>query len=163
MSLTVAPGASDLPKIAAYLELEALKQLNATVELVRWGHKGILLTGHFIADVTQSCVVTLEPVDGHVEGDFERRFLPPAGHKHATSETHEVSVDPDGEDPPEVLGREIDIGEILVEELSLALDPYPRKAGVEFTPEKDTVVKSANPFAVLAKLRGKGAKNKRKP
>ena len=163
MSLTVAPGSAALPKIAAYLELETLKRLSATVEVMRWRHKGIKLTGHFTADVTQSCVVTLEPIEAQVEGDFERRFLPPAGYKHAESDALEISVDPEGVDPPEVLGREIDVGEILVEELSLALDPYPRRPGVEFTPEQDTVVKPVNPFAVLAKLQGKAAKNKRKP
>ena len=54
------------------------------------------------------------------------------------------------------------LGEILVEELSLGLDPYPRKAGVEFAAEQDTVAKADHPFAVLSKLQGKGAKKKGK-
>jgi uncharacterized metal-binding protein YceD (DUF177 family) len=122
-----------------------------------------MLTAHFVADVTQSCIVTLEPVEAHVEGDFERRYLPNAEFKDGETASHEIHVDPDGEDPAEILGREIDLGEILVEELSLALDPYPRKPGVEFTPEQDTVAKPDNPFAVLAKLKGKGGKGKGKP
>jgi uncharacterized metal-binding protein YceD (DUF177 family) len=153
----------ELAKVAAYLELESIQSLKAEVELSRWRDKGVMLTGHFVAEVTQSCVVTLEPVDAHVEGDFERRYLPNAELTGGETATHEIHVDPDGEDPAETLGREIDLGEILVEELSLALDPYPRKPGVEFTPEQDKVAKPDNPFAVLAKLKGKGGKGKGKP
>ena len=53
----------------------------------------------------------------------------------------------------EPLGREIDLGEILVEELSLNLDPYPRKEGVAF--HADDAPPRENPFAVLAKLKPK--------
>jgi len=50
----------------------------------------------------------------------------------------------------------------LVEELSLSLDPYPRKAGVAFAAEQDTVAKADKPFAVLSKLQGKAGKKKGK-
>jgi uncharacterized metal-binding protein YceD (DUF177 family) len=158
-AVDVGAKAADLPKIAAYLDLVSLQGLGAHIVLTRWRGKGVIVTGHFKADVTQACVVTLEPVQAHVEGDFERRFLPDAPDKDA----REVRVDPEGEDPPESLGREIDLGEILVEELSLGLDPYPRKSGVAFEGEQDTVVKADNPFAVLSKLQGKGAKKRGKP
>lgn len=144
-------------RIAAYLELLGVQSLAAKVNVVRW-RKGVLVSGRFSADVTQACVVTLDPVEGHIEGDFERRFLPDTPQAGA----REVQVDPEGEDPAEPLGREIDLGEILVEELSLGLDPYPRKAGVEYAAEQDTVAKRDNPFAVLSKLQGKGGKNKGK-
>jgi uncharacterized metal-binding protein YceD (DUF177 family) len=157
LTLDVAAKADELPKIAAYLELLALQSLTAQVKLMRW-RKGVIVTGHFRADVTQACVVTLDPVEEHVEGEFERRFLPDS----PLTESREVRVDPEGEDPAEPLGREIDLGEILVEELSLGLDPYPRAAGVEYAGEQDTVAKPANPFAVLSKLQGKGASKKGK-
>jgi uncharacterized metal-binding protein YceD (DUF177 family) len=156
LMLDVVANASDLPKIAAHLDLLSLQSLRAEVSLSRWRGKGVLVAGHFKAEVTQACVVTLDPVEAHVEGAFERRFLPNA----ADSEAREVRVDPEGDDPAEPLGREIDVGEILVEELSLGLDPYPRKSGVEFTGEQDKVAKSDSPFSVLAKLKGKEAKKK---
>jgi uncharacterized metal-binding protein YceD (DUF177 family) len=158
LTIDVIASAAELPKIAAYLDLLSVQTLVAHVTLTRWHGKGVLVTGSFVADVTQSCVVTLDPVEEHVEGDFERRFLPDA----AASDAREVKVDPEGDDPPEPLGREIDLGVILVEELSLGLDPYPRKAGVEFAGEQDTVAKADNPFSVLAKLQGKQAKKKGK-
>ena len=159
LTMSVAVPANVLAKIASYLDLELLQALRGEIQLSRWRGRGVLLTGHFAADVTQACVVTLEPVAAHLEGDFERRFLSDAAEK----EVREIHVEPEGEDPAEPLAREIDIGEILVEELSLALDPYPRKEGVAFAPEQDTVAKPDNPFAVLTKLQGKKAKAKPKP
>jgi uncharacterized metal-binding protein YceD (DUF177 family) len=157
VAINIAVTTAELPKIAAYLDLLSLQSLTAQVEVTRW-RKGVAVSGHFVADVTQACVVTLEPVDGHVEGDFERRFLPDA----SDAETPEVRIDPEGEDPAEPLGRQIDLGEILVEELSLGLNPYPRAAGVAYADAQDTVAKPDNPFSVLAKLQGKGAKKKGK-
>jgi uncharacterized metal-binding protein YceD (DUF177 family) len=158
LTTTVAASAAELERIARYLELESAQGLRAEIHLAKWRGKGVQLTGHFAADVTQACVVTLEPLQAHVEGDFERRFHPQSSEQGA----REVRVDPEGEDPAEPLGREIELGEILVEELSLALDPYPRKAGAEFAVEQDTVAKADNPFAVLTKLKGKAVKPKPK-
>jgi uncharacterized metal-binding protein YceD (DUF177 family) len=146
----------ELEKIAAHLELVAVQKLTADVAFARWRGKGIRLNGKLKADVTQACVVTLDPVEAHVEVEFERRFLPEETLGREQPEAHEVFVDPDGEDPAEPLGREIDVGEILVEELSLNLDPYPRKAGVEFKGEEgDAPDRRENPFAKLAKLKPK--------
>jgi uncharacterized metal-binding protein YceD (DUF177 family) len=162
LALAVTPSPNNLAKIAEYLELVSLQALTADVQLSRWRAKGVKVTGHFAADVTQSCVVTLEPVQAHIEGDFERHFLPGVEVNPSEGKIPEIHVDAESEDPPEPLGREIDVGEIIVEELSLALDPYPRKPGVEFAAEQETVVKPDSPFAVLAKLRGKGGRDKRK-
>ncbi len=48
----------------------------------------------------------------------------------------------------------IDLAAPVLEELSLSLDPYPRKAGVEFAPPEEAPARSPdNPFAVLGKLK----------
>ena len=68
----------------------------------------------------------------------------------------EVEIDPEAEMPEPVVGGKLDLGEILAQELSLALDPYPR------SPEADRrlaelgagVSDGANgPFGALASLR----------
>lgn len=151
---TVEVAKPDREKIAQYLELVSIESLVAEVTLARWRGKGVKVTGTFKADVTQSCVVTLDPLPVHVEGAFERRFAPLDN--PSTEETpQEIFVDPEGEDPPEPLTREIDLGEILVEELSLNLDPYPRKPGVELQSTDVATPARPNPFAVLAKLKPK--------
>jgi uncharacterized metal-binding protein YceD (DUF177 family) len=151
---TVIARAEEFGAIAQYLELAGVKALKAELALQRWRGKGVRLTGDFVADVVQTCVVTLEPIDAHVEGRFERRFLPAEKLRMELEDETDVFVDPTAEDPPEPLGHDIDLGEILIEELALNLDPYPRKAGVEFQGGADAE-KRANPFGVLAKLKPK--------
>lgn len=153
LAQTVKASPSEFEAIAAYLELAGLKALSGEFELTRWRGKGIRLTGKLAADIVQTCVVTLEPVDAHVEAKFERSFLPPEKLKAEIADEQDILIDPDGEDPPEPLGHEIDLGEVLIEELALNIDPYPRKPGVEFRDEGASA--KANPFAVLAKLKPK--------
>jgi uncharacterized metal-binding protein YceD (DUF177 family) len=154
LSQSIEAKAAEREKIARYLGLQALAKLTAEVTLNPWRDEGLRVEGTLRADVTQTCVVTLDPVDAHVEASFVRRFLPPEMLERDESEHREVFVDPEGEDPAEPLGRDIDLGEILVEELSLNLDPYPRKPGVEFHPDKAGAPRE-NPFAKLAKLKAR--------
>jgi len=151
---TIDVGKQDRERIAQYLELPSIESLTAEVTLARWRGKGVKVTGTFKADVTQACVVTLDPLTAHVEAAFERRFTP-QDDQHANETPQEIFVDPQGDDPPEPLPRDIDLGEILVEELSLNLDPYPRKPGVELQSAGETTPPRQSPFAVLAKLKPK--------
>ncbi|MGD9801132.1 MAG: hypothetical protein AB7V02_11105, partial [Parvularculaceae bacterium] len=50
-------------------------------------------------------------------------------------------------------GDEIDLGELLVQHLSLALDPYPRKDGAESLLETYRNAATASPFAGLKGLK----------
>lgn len=81
------------------------------------------------AEVTQSCVVTLEPVTARIaETDLIIEFRP----ADAAEFTSEVDIPPEAYDPPEILvGDKIDIGELAAEHLALALDPYPRADGAK--------------------------------
>jgi uncharacterized metal-binding protein YceD (DUF177 family) len=154
LAQSVEAKAAEREKIARYLGLPALAALTAEVTLTPWRGKGVRVQGTLRADVTQACVVTLDPVHGHVEASFERRFLPPEMLGRDESEQREVFVDPEGEDPAEPLDRDIDLGEILVEELSLNLDPYPRKPGIEFHSDEAGAPRET-PFATLAKLKAR--------
>lgn len=151
---TIAANEEERAKIAAFLGLQGVRALSADVALSRSRAKGVLVAGSFKADVVQTCVVTLEPLDAKVEGEFERRFQPAEAVREEFEEANEILVDPLAEDPPEPLGHEIDLGEILVEELSLNLEPYPRKPGVEYH-AGPAEGRRENPFAALAKLKPK--------
>ena len=88
----------------------------------------IRVDGHLSADATQACVVTLVPVASRVEEDFCLLYSLEAG--PSVVEAGEVVVEPEGEGPPEPLGGAgIDLGEIVAQQLALALDPYPRAPG----------------------------------
>ena len=152
----IAANGEELSRLAGFLGVLAVKGLRASFRISRWRARGIKLEGSLTADVVQACVVTLEPVESHVETRFERRYLP-AEMLEPAGEGDDVFVDPEGEDPPEPLTHELDLGEVVVEELALNIDPYPRKAGIEFAPstDDDGGKPPASPFAALARLKGR--------
>lgn len=122
------------------------------------GGKRVLLKGTVRAALVQICVVTLEPVDTEVDEEFTRLFSVETDRQPA-----EVVIDLTEEDPPEpVENGQIDIGEAAAEHLALAMDPFPRAAGVSFEPPPElaqqdapTEPVKANPFEMLAEHRKK--------
>ena len=97
------------------------------------GGTGLLrLSGHLSAEVSQTCVVTLEPVASRIEEDFTLLYNPELAPEPAPASmaAAEVVVDPVAEEPPEPLGAGgLDLGEAVAQQLAVALDPYPRAPG----------------------------------
>lgn len=122
---------------------------------------GLTLDCTFKAEVVQNCVVTLEPVRQTVEESFTRRYLPAHMIEPEMSEAStgaEIVFDAVAEDAPEPMtGNGIDVGEAVAEQLALAIDPYPRRAGTAFNRPRegsdDASESKPNPFAVLEKLK----------
>lgn len=103
---------------------------------------GIAVDGRLSARVVQACVVSLEPVAERVTDEFAFRIL---------SEGAEPSDDLEGEDEVELEHGIAELGEVVAQYLSLALDPYPRAEGAELPDAaRDD---SANPFAALRGLK----------
>lgn len=139
-------------RIARFLELDGLQRLSADVTLAP-APIGWRLSGRFRAVPIQTCGVTLEPFENPTGGDFSIDLVGP---EHAPAEDEsdeELSLD--SADPPDVVQDEkIDLAAYVVEQLSLALDPFPRKPGAEFVkPDEGADV---SPFAKLAALKRPG-------
>ncbi len=110
------------------------------------------------ASLSQPCVVTLEPVAEKVDEQITRDFVP----ETQVMSSDQIDVVMDEDDEPDILGDVIDPGLIALEALALALEPYPRKPGVEhetlsvtepgIAPLTDENIK---PFAGLAVLKAK--------
>ena len=84
----------------------------------------IHIRGELSAEVRQICVATLEPFDSAVTETFETSFTSASAQNEPDLD---VIVDAVGDDEPEpIVGGRIDVGELAVQYLSLALDPYPR-------------------------------------
>jgi len=70
-----------------------------------------------------------------------------------STETGEMLLDPDGPDAPEVFtGDTIDAGVVAAEHVALAIDPYPRKADIDFSGHIESIDqddRKPSPFAVL--------------
>jgi uncharacterized metal-binding protein YceD (DUF177 family) len=114
--------------LAARFALESLDRLEAEVKLEHLPGGLIRLAASLSAEVVQSCVVTLEPVASAVAEDFTLLFGPPE------EAAREVILDGEEETVEPLDGERIDIGEVVAQQLSLALDPFPRAAGAALDP-----------------------------
>jgi uncharacterized metal-binding protein YceD (DUF177 family) len=105
------------------------------------------------ADIRQACVVTLADVPSHIERRFARElhFSPVSRRAPELPSAEEVSLDEDL--PEEIDTLHYDLAAPLIEEFLLAIDPYPRAAGVEFQPPSDGDKSPESPFAVLKGLK----------
>lgn len=140
-------------ELARRFGLLAIRELIAVLQLAPWRRGGVKITGRFDSVVEQTCVVTLDPFEARISEDITRYF---AG-QNAPGPTPVVhSVESLGEDEPDVIsGNAVDLGELVAESLGLALDPYPRKPGVEFSAAsaEDQKTEARNPFAALQSLK----------
>ncbi len=148
----ISADASEMAALARRFRLVAIDSLSAkiTLEQNEAGHR-VHLRGSLMAEVVQSCVVTLKPVANHVQGTLNVTYTTaedaPETVRHMAPD---ADVAPGEDDLPEWLeGDEIDMGEVVAEHLGLYLDPYPRRPGVVFSPEDGEDPAQASPFAVL--------------
>ena len=140
-------------RLAKTLDLVSLQSFTAHVRVTPW-LDGAELEARWRAVVTQTCGVSLEAFDTALEGGFTVRAVP-VGSPAAAPDSAEVSIDPEAEDPPDLLeGDELDVGGYLVEHLALEIDPFPRKPGAAFEPPPPEG--PASPFAALLKLKPQG-------
>ena len=139
-------------KLAGFLDLERLDALEASLRLTPW-FDGARIDGRWSATITQLCGVSLEPLVSELAGAFVVHVLPP-GSKHAPeAQTPEVVIDPEGDDPPDLLESDVvDLAGYVIEHLVLEIDPFPRAPGAEFSPPEST--RESSPFAKLAEWKG---------
>lgn len=147
--------ANELESLRERLGLLSLEFLMAELHLVvAPSGISIKVSGRYKARFSQECVVSLEPVASDLDEVLEAEFGPAA-------DEIDVSMALDEPEPVEPLvdGR-IDLGELVVQHLAMALDPYPRKAGAKM-PEFNQLSEEYgdnskdSPFSVLAALRKK--------
>lgn len=115
----LAANADERAKLAERFELLSLDKLEGTMKLRR-GRDGetIDMKATIDAEVVQACIVSLAPVPAKVQEDFDLSFLSyPDG---------EEPDDHDLEAPEPIENGKIDLGEVLAQQLAIALDPFPR-------------------------------------
>ena len=152
MPVVLEADARERAALARANDIEGVESLRAELRVTRWRSDGAMVTGTLRARVTQRCVVSLEPVESEVEAPVEATFVPEDS-PLAWREGAEIALDPDGEDPPETFaGASIDIGALVAEFLTLSLDPFPRREGVELPAEASDAGKGGA-FAALAALK----------
>lgn len=173
VSITISPDEETRTRLAKRLNIVSLDDLKANITLENeQGGSVVHVTGKIRADVTQNCVVSMEPIKNHVEDEFEAWFaaggnavsLAKARQKKMIEKgNREMPMIEEREDPEEMIDGEIDLGELVTQHLSLAIDPYPHAEGVEYEIGDDkanaaSAVSFKNPFAALKDWKAKTPK-----
>ncbi len=139
-------------RLAQWLEVEAVEGFAAKVSLRKHSPSRYSYAAKFDARILQNCVVTLEPVRSQIEREISRElYLSSAVRRSLPKDAVSPSVDDDVTE--EIEGLDYDLAAPVLEELSLAIEPYPRAPGVEFEPPKDEKGADEGPFAALKALK----------
>jgi hypothetical protein len=150
--VTITAKPDELLRIAEWAEVRSLEALGARISLRKLSDVRFNYEADLRAEVTQDCVVTLEPVHSVVERTIRRELH----YDESGSLESQVSVDSDLETDDvreEITDLRYDLAKPLLEELALAIDPYPRAPGVTFSPPSDQDGPPESPFAVLKNLK----------
>ena len=138
----IAASEAEREALARRFGLLALDRLAAEVELFRQGRDAILLRAEFEAAFAQSCVVTLDPVEGAMAANFALRYGPPEAESE-NSVNDDLAFEP-------LVADFIDVGEAVAQEFSLALPAFPRSPGALLEVEEGSA--GSEPFAALSPL-----------
>jgi hypothetical protein len=140
--------------------LLSVESYRADLLVSRWKRNGVKVSGTVTADITQACVVSLDPIGAHIEEPIEGLFLPEDSKlgREGFGVGGEILIDADGPDAPETFsGDTVDAGALAEQFFGLAIDPYPRREGARLDAEADGEEAEESEFQ--RKLRGLLGKN----
>lgn len=144
-------------RLANWLEVETVEAFEATVTLRKLAANRYRLDVRLTCDLTQPSVVTLEPLKTRIAEEFSRELHVAHRLRREIAAEEELTLAAGDDDAPEEIETSrYDLAGPLLEELSLALDPYPRAPGEAFAAPEEPGGKPESPFAVLKKLKGEG-------
>lgn len=144
-------------KLAAWLEVESVEKFKAIVTLTKLAMNRYRYDAVLKCDLTQASVVTLEPLQKRIEERFSRELHVAYRSRQAPDPDKELTLSAaEDEAPEEIESPHYDLAAPLLEELSLALDPYPRAPEESFSLPELPDAKPESPFAVLKRLKGEG-------
>jgi len=150
----VAARGDELARLAGWAGVDAVKAFTGTVTLRRMSQTRFGFEADLDADVVQSCVISLEPVESHISRHISRELMLAP---NARPEAGELTLSAGDDDVPEAItSPDYDLAAPLLEEFVLAIDPYPRKAGAAFAPPQEPDDAPESPFAVLKSLKKQG-------
>ncbi|MGA7711303.1 MAG: DUF177 domain-containing protein [Rhizomicrobium sp.] len=149
--VTVSAQGDELPRLAEWAGVEAVHSFVGNVALRRLTQTHFAFEADLTADIVQICVVSLEPMETHIERHLARELhFTPRGR----TERAELTLAAGDDDvPEEITSLYYDLAAPLLEEFVLAIDPYPRKGGIAFELPQDPQAAPESPFAVLKSLK----------
>lgn len=144
--------------LAAEYDLLSVERYRAELLVASWKRNGVKVSGRVEADITQACIVTLDPVAAHIDEPVEALFLPEQSKlgREGFEGGGEIVLDADGPDSPETFsGDTIDVGALAEQFFGLAIDPYPRKPGASLDTAGDDPSEESEFQKKLLSLLGK--------
>lgn len=144
--------------IAALVDLVALDGLSFAGRFAPRGQGRLALRGTLQAALTQTCVVSLEPLPGTIEVPVEIEFWPRNQIDERAASLEEAASQGTLDWPEPIIEGKIDLGRVVYETLATSLDPYPKRPGASFTWGETMAADAAagrepSPFAALARLK----------
>ena len=163
MTFDIRATVEDCAALAKSLDILDLSDVSASGSLVRQSTDGqVKLNGRIAARAIQACVATLDPVDQSIDEEYTVFY---------TFDPEDLVVDEfdkvvgiEEPDLPElIVNNRIDLVAMITEQIALALDPYPRSAGLPKPAENDEMdldqvkkeQRTHQPFANLKDLMSK--------
>jgi hypothetical protein len=153
----IAATKAEMDAIAGMLDLVALEGLTFLYRLDHGGGGRLHLTGRLRANLTQTCVVSLDAVEANLDVPVEVQFWPASLLEEIEGSGEEPGSLALLDWPEAVVDGKIDLGPVIYETFATALDPYPKREGASFDwsqglPREAGKGKSG-PFAALAALK----------
>ncbi|MEO1251501.1 MAG: hypothetical protein AAFW81_04045 [Pseudomonadota bacterium] len=124
-TFSLAPSESERAAVAARLGSPRIDVFEGEVHIKATAQR-IDVSGCVRAQMLRECVASLEEMDETVDDRFDLEFV-----RVDSAKDHGIVEDDAVDEPEPHSGDALDIGEILVQQLSLAMNPFPRKEGAE--------------------------------
>lgn len=132
--------------IAARLGVPSVDALSGVITITPTA-EGAFIEGAIDAVLGRQCVVTLEPIEERIAERFSIRFA------RGSELEPEIELDLDEDWTEPLTGDMLDVADILVQQIALAMDPYPRKPGAEAPASLRPSAEEVSPFAALKTLK----------
>ena len=151
--IKVEANSDDLAELAKIARVSDVGRFNASLHVARVD-AAIQVQGKMSAEITQPCVITLEPVHQRIEEILDRVFLPKTKEMIENAPGSETYIDLGPEDVPDYFeGNSVDLTAYLLETLGLSIDLYPKIAGAKMSEaQAGDNPDSLSPFAALKSL-----------
>lgn len=160
VSITLEADEKEREGLAKIWKIVSVKSLKAEIRTSRWKRDGLRISGQFVGELVQDCVVSLKPISTKIEDEFVAHFVPDTSKlaRQDNLQNGELIIDVEGPDIPDTFsGNTIDIAVVVSEFAAMAIDPYPRDPDAEIDEKfqsrsgDDDKVPSA--FAALAAIK----------
>lgn len=147
-------------ELAQRLDLLSIARLELMAAIKPWHRGGVEITGTIDAEYSQPCAVSGTPLDQTMSEEFRLRMVQEGSRlsRPAFDTEGELTLDPEGDDPPDTLsGDVINLGSVWEEFFTLGLDPFARAEDARLDDADEAPSSSENqeasPFAELARLK----------